>query len=132
MGHNMLMPEKLNVRWARCGEDRHWCNLLTLDLDSVKDKEGVYIIWNSKEDRNVVYVGQGNLYDRLEAHKTNDEIINFSIKNYLFVTWAIMPEKRYRDGVERYLIENYKPFLNQKLPKTDPIKVNHPSNRHGT
>ena len=130
MGHNMLMPEKLDVRWARCGEDRHWCNLLTLDLDSVKGKEGVYIIWNSNEDRNVVYVGQGNIYARLAEHKTNEEVINFSIKGSLFVTWAIVPEK-YRDGVERYLIENYKPFLNQKLPKTDLIKVNKPSNRHG-
>lgn len=131
MGHNMLMPEKLDVRWARCGEDRHWCNLLTLDMDSIKGEEGVYIIWNSNEERNVVYVGQGNIYDRLAEHKTNEEIINFSIKGFLFVTWAVVPEK-YRAGVERYLIENYQPFLNQKLPETDAIKINKPSNRHGT
>jgi hypothetical protein len=86
--------------------------------------EGVYIIWRSA-DRRVVRVGQGAIADRLSAHRADPLILAHGLTGELLVTWAQV-SPLYRDGVERYLGEYYKPLVGKVFPDVRPILVNLP------
>jgi len=68
----------LFLEWIKC-EENHWCNLLTVVLESVHfdGLEGVYIIWHGGQNPATVRVGQGNIRDRLSAHKEDSEILEY-------------------------------------------------------
>lgn len=47
-----------------------WCSLTRLNLETVNE-HGVYVIWHGGKPSHVVYVGQGDVADRLKEHRTN-------------------------------------------------------------
>ena len=49
-----------------------------------------------------VYVGQGDVSDRLAAHRQDEKILACRKYGRLQVTWAFVPVLK-RDGVERFL-----------------------------
>jgi hypothetical protein len=116
----------MNLKWIKCQGDV-WCPLSTVDLTSphFNKMDGVYIIWHGGSAPAAVYVGQGNVRERLKAHRTEPEIQQYAPLG-LFVTWASVPQEQ-RGGVERFLAESpYKPKVVAAWSSDPPIEVNLP------
>jgi len=113
-----------NLIWKKCGQDNHWCNLQLLDLSSI-DEVGVYIIWHEGNPSRVVRIGQGVISERLREHRGNPEITKYAAYGTLRVTWASVPHQ-YRDGVEKYLSDKFRPLVGESFPNAYPIAVNSP------
>lgn len=114
----------LNLEWLTCGDDRHWCSFKNLNLETVNEV-GVYIIWHAGDPGHVVRVGQGDVADRLSAHRKDSKILAYEKKGELLVTWASVPAAQ-RDGVERYLADTWSPLVGVAFPEARPIEVNSP------
>ena len=115
----------MQVSWNKCTGDV-WCNLINLNLahSHFQNMEGVYIIWHGGSNPATVYVGQGAIADRLQAHRINPEILAYS-SHGLFVTWASVNAAS-RSGVERYLADRLNPKVGAAHPQIAPIAVNLP------
>ena len=112
----------LTLKWQACGDDHHWCSLANLNLDSIKAKNGVYIIWHEGNPSRIVRIGQGKIADRLGAHRNDATITQYG---NLRATWASVPVHQ-MDGVERYLADTWNPLVGDAFPATGPIAVNSP------
>ncbi len=113
----------MQVNWLKCKGDV-WCSFALLNLDTVTES-GIYIIWHAGNPGKVVYVGQGDVADRLSAHRNNTKITNYERSGKLHVTWAAVPASQ-RDGVERYLANTWNPLVGEVHPDAVPIAVNSP------
>jgi hypothetical protein len=114
------------VAWVKCGNGGNWCPLVTLDLESVGNVGGVYIIWHDGNPGRIVRIGQGDpIRNRLSAHRNDLEILGYGRFGTLRVTWATVPSNQ-RDGVERYLAETWRPLIGDAFPDVLPIAVNSP------
>jgi len=102
-----------------------WCRFHHVDLDTVLANPGVYIIWHAGNPGRVVYVGQGNVADRIERHRNRDDICGYARFGELYVTWASVPAHQV-DGVERYLADKWNPLVGDAHPDVVPIAVNSP------
>jgi hypothetical protein len=114
----------LKVKWVTCGDDGHWCDLKRLNLDNIETK-GVYIIWHEGNPGRVVRLGQGDIADRLGDHRRDNEILTYDKFGTLRVTWATVSAAQ-RDGVERYLADQWPPLVGDAFPDAEPIAVNSP------
>lgn len=125
----------MQLSWMKCHGDV-WCKLndVNLDHEHFNNRYGVYIIWHggTKDIRPwTVYVSQGNIKERIAAHRKDSEIQKFGYLD-LYVTWAKVPEE-HRDSVEAYLAYKWKPRVGTNHPQAPFIEVNSPwavSNRH--
>lgn len=113
------------INWIKC-DGQQWCNFLALNLahPHFNNLEGVYLIWHGGTNSWVVRVGQGNIRDRLNAHRQDTEILKYKDLG-LYVTWAEVSSMQ-RDGIERYLGEKWNPKVGTKFPDASPIQVNSP------
>jgi hypothetical protein len=114
----------VDVEWIKCGNGGNWCPLELVNLSDV-DTEGVYIIWHEGNPGRVVRIGQGDIKDRLCAHRKDAAITKYRANGTLRVTWATVPS-HLRDGVERYLANTYPPLVGDAFPIALPIAVNSP------
>jgi len=114
-----------NLIWNKCEGDA-WCPFLTVNLQHpfFKNLEGVYIIWHGGQAPATVYVGAGNIAERLAAHRQDSRILQYSSLG-LFVTWAAVIAP-FRDGVERYLADKLLPKEGSAHPNVTPISTNLP------
>ena len=114
------------VAWARCGSAGHWCDLRRLNLDNVR-AYGVYVIWRSDPftGSGVVRVGQGDIAERLTAHRRDRDILQCEGLGRLLVTWATVPTGL-ADQIERRLAESYVPEIGHRFPNVPPAVVNLP------
>ena len=115
----------LKLKWAKCGDDGHFCDLQSLNLNNITTTEGVYAIWHEGNPSQVVRVGQGDIADRLSAHRNDEEILAYAENGTLRVTWAFVSVAQ-RDGVERYLANQWPPLVGDAFPNVAPIAVNSP------
>ncbi len=132
----MMNQTIMNLFWMRC-ENNAWCSLHHVDLSHnyYNNLEGIYIIWywDSFGNPVTVRVGQGNIRERLTAHRSDPQIQAYAHLN-LLVTWTDTLSYL-RDGVEAYLGKVLKPrvgslFPNAKpIPVTLPFSMNLPQNR---
>ena len=115
----------MTLGWIKCTDD-NWCSFSRVNLahSHFMNLEGVYIIWHSGSAPATVYVGQGNIAARLQAHRSNDRILVYSHLG-LFVTWARV-DTAYRDGVERFLIDRLRPKETLASPNVTPVVANFP------
>lgn len=115
----------MRLKWIKCQSDV-WCklNFVNLNHDHFNNRRGIYIIWHGGSEPAVVYVGQGNIKDRIVQHRDNQQIQRYAHLD-LYVTWATVSAE-YRDGVERYLADNWDPKVGAAHPIADPIEVNSP------
>ena len=113
----------LVVSWIKSTADA-WLPLEIVNLSAVSTM-GVYIIWHSGNPGRVVRVGQGDSAERIAAHKKDAQVLGYKKFGKLFVTWAAVSVFQ-RDGVERYLAENWKPLIGDRFPNVAPIAVNSP------
>ena len=116
----------MNLSWIKCGNGGSWCPLETLNLSSVGDVAGVYIIWHDGNPARVVRLGQGVIRDRLSAHRNDPAMMAYRAHGTLRVTWASVPSASDRDGVERYLSNTWPPLIGDAFPDVRPIVVNSP------
>lgn len=115
----------LTVKWGVCGDDGHWCSFENLNLTgNIKNISGVYIIWHGGDQPRVVRVGQGDVADRIRAHRKDPEITKYA-RHGMFVTWASVPANQ-QNGVERYLADRWNPLVGDAFPVAAPIAVNSP------
>ena len=113
----------MEVQWAKWKEDQ-WFTLSRLNLETVP-VGGVYIIFTPAGK--VIYVGQGDVADRLEKHLQSTEIMQYDSQSAsLHVTFASVPAEC-RDGVERFLADTFNPLEGTNHPVTAPIPVNLPA-----
>ena len=116
----------MQLNWIKCEGDV-WCKLNSVNLDHehFNNRHGVYIIWHGGMEPAVVYVGQGNIKERLAVHRNNPDIQQYKHLD-LYVTWATVSEES-RIGVEAYLIDMWNPKENANSPQTvHRIEVNSP------
>lgn len=88
----------MKLSWIQCRGDVY-CTLLRVDLTGQED-DGIYLIWH-KSSGQAIYVGQGNIKNRLEAHRASD-LMSYGYES-LLVTWAFVPNEEDRKAIERYL-----------------------------
>lgn len=112
----------MNLIWNTCNRGS-WCSFLSVNLDHshFNGLEGVYIIWQGGGP--IIKVGQGLIRNRLSAHREDRAVTSYG---NLFVTWAAIPSKSTRDGVERFLGDRLKPRVGDVFPNVVPIEVNLP------
>jgi len=112
--------------WNRC-DGNQWCPLLTVNLNHphFQNLVGVYIIWHGGQNPWTVYVGQGVIADRIAAHRSEPQILQYGPWG-LFVTWASVATKPLRDGIEAYLANQLKPKVGEAHPNVAPVGVNLP------
>ena len=125
---NLRQPQ-MQLNWVRCQDDT-WCTLDSVDLayEHFNNMYGVYIIWvGGEEPEVVVYVGQGNIKERLAAHRTNPEIFLYGdiLDTDLYVTWATVARQDC-DAVEAYLVDKWHPKVGERHPQAPHIEVNSP------
>jgi len=102
--------------------------------DNVPYEAGVYLLWvKLKEGKNwrCFYVGQAkDLEARLLEHLSEDEenecLSNKVNRKVCGFEYAEVGDQDNRDGIERYLYDQYKTECNEREPETDPIPVNLP------
>jgi hypothetical protein len=114
----------ITVHWFKCGDDRHYCDLENLNLDSVTET-GVYIIWHEGNPSRVVRLGKGKVADRLAAHRKDAAVLAYKKQGKLRVTWASVPAHQI-DGVELYLANTWPPLIGDAFPDVVPLEVNSP------
>lgn len=114
-------PLKLSVKWAKY-KKKGWCKLNTLNLELVKTS-GIYIIWKPQDKYNVIRIGQGNIASELQDLRNDSTIANFG--SDLLVTWCSV-QSQFRDGVERYLYEQYSPVSVKQVTNARLVNVNMP------
>ena len=115
----------MDLNWIKCEGDK-WCPLQTVDLthSHFVGLCGVYIIWHGGQTPWTVYVGQGQIADRLQAHRSEPDILKYSNLG-LFVTWAKV-DSQSQNGVERFLGTTLKPKEHVRFPEATPSSVNLP------
>ena len=120
--------QSLRLNWTQCYGDV-WCKLNFVNLDHEhfdNEPRGVYIIWHGGPNPKVVYIGQGNIKERIAEHRNNPEIQQYESEYLdLYVTWAVV-QGHDRDGVEAYLADVWKPIVGTRHPQASPIEVNSP------
>jgi len=115
----------ISLNWVKNAQNQ-WLQFEALNLSTVPTSaSGVYIIWHAGNPGKTVKVGQGNIYDRLCAHRNDPYIMAYRSQGTLHVTWAIVPAAQL-DGVERYLGNYYKPLVGDRFPDALPLAVNLP------
>lgn len=121
----------LKLDWVKCSPNNSWCSLQGLNLESVGEHAyGVYMIWYSAPadapyKSAVVRVGQGYIRDRVQKHRKDRKITQYSTRGKLLVTWALV-QLDLCDGVERYLATTWQPLVGDRYPDVEPIEVNSP------
>lgn len=111
-----------NVQWVKLTTG-DWCPFQTVNLSNVTAR-GCYIIWYRGNPGRVVYVGQGDVQDRIRTHRKDARILAYQAYG-LLVTWAAVQAYQ-MDGVERYLADAWNPQVGEQHPDAAPIAVNSP------
>lgn len=115
----------MNLKWTKC-RGEVWCKLNNVNLEHThfNYRHGVYIIWHGGRNPKVVYVGQGDIKDRIQFHRGNEAVQQYEPYG-LYVTWADVSASS-RDGVESFLAQRWTPKVGTDHPSADPIEVNSP------
>ena len=113
------------VTWVKC-QSNIWCPFETVTLENIGNISGVYVIWHEGNPSQVVRVGQGIVIERIAAHRQDKVTTQYRQFGTLQITWAAVPKKADRDGIERFLANHYKPLVGDAWPDVAPIPVNLP------
>ena len=114
----------MNLTWIKC-QGNGWCSLERVNLEGIGNTAGVYVIWHGGQTPRYVRIGQGNIKERLSAHRNDKQIMAYRSHGDLFVTWAAVPAHQH-DGVEAFLAQACSPIVGDKFPDRQPISVNLP------
>ncbi|MBU1565367.1 MAG: hypothetical protein KJ630_07045 [Proteobacteria bacterium] len=99
--------------WAYNGQEFYNLNDYDKYKDELSGKEGVYVIWEQSENYlNVIYVGQGNLSERIALHINRKEI---NKHNDVKISWLLLPAEDH-DNAEAFLARKLKPEIGDRHP----------------
>ncbi|MEG9862765.1 MAG: hypothetical protein V6Z81_09835 [Parvularculales bacterium] len=112
----------MELDWIKCQNNR-WCSFERLKLNNL-DYDGVYVIFFESTLNTVVRVGQGNIKERISAHRSDSEITKYA-KYKLLVTWARVANSDL-NGVEAFLGDFWDPLVGDNYPDVEFIRVNSP------
>lgn len=112
----------MDTVWAKHNGLFHY--LETVDVSTIH-VVGVYIIWQTPS-RQVIYVGQGNIAERIPAHRIDPRILQHRGSGALLVAWADVGLNN-MNGVERYLADALKPLVGSRHPDVPAIPVDLPA-----
>ena len=125
-----ILNLNLQLNWYYKDGNNQYYELHRVNLDNpfLLGLKGVYIIWQAFGIApQAIYVGQGNIKERLNAHRSDPRFDPyFSSEKPLLVTWAEVPP-RYREGVEKYLYEELSPLVGENNSQALSIPVNLPA-----
>ena len=78
----------MKVAWFKC-KSGTWCKFDIVDLDTI-DEVGVYTIGYMSDGGSIytIYVGQGEIAERLRDHRSNEQITKYRKKGTLYTTGA--------------------------------------------
>lgn len=110
------------MQWAT-RRNGTWHEFMSTELALIDDS-GVYIIWIDR--RRVVYVGQGDVAERLQEHRDDPRFAKLD-RWSMCATWASVSPSQ-RDGVEKFLASTLNPVIGEQWPSATPIQVNLPWN----
>lgn len=119
---------KITVQWAKNAANGEYLDLLRLDLGSAyfaAPRYGVYMIWYaSPGGAKAIRVGQGNIAERLKAHRVDPQITSYSSYGPLKVSWVLVGDDTdVLNGVEAFLYDYYKPLVGERIPGVTAIEV---------
>ena len=111
--------------WIRCNDGQIWCPFHSVNLTNV-DTIGVYLIWRTArglvDPPRAVRVGQGDIAERIRAHRNDEEITRHGTRETLKVTWMELAGLDARLAAERYLADHYRPLVGD-YPNVRPMPV---------
>ena len=119
------------LNWIHC-EGNVACELFRLNLETIREDQGVYVIWYYLNQQiHAIHVGQvcsddRTFKERFAEHKTDKDILKYRCYGSLYVTWASVDHQFYRNGIERYLFNVLKPLEGERAPSVTPIPANLP------
>ena len=118
-------PDSMLLSWKKSASDFNWHILSSLNLGTVHDK-GIYVIKTGLANQYTVYIGQGDVSQRLSAHLREFSVTKHArVTGNLWVAWAPVQQK-YRNGIERYLHDQLKPRESSCWTNDPSIQVNLP------
>lgn len=101
------------VHWAKTPGGR-WHDLWGDNLSAVGSAFGVYVIalaLPGERDRLSVYMGEGNIRQRLQSHRRKPKFKQFRRVGKLVFTWTEVDTKRAAQGIETHLHVERTPCL---------------------
>ena len=117
------------LEWSRQNFSRSVDRAHELLLPAVSGT-GVYVIWyvqTHPERKPVcVYVGQGNISERLDEHRQDARILNAIGGHVAQESFATINDPSLRDAAERYLANVLKPVVGCNHPNEVPAAVTLP------
>ena len=118
-------PISMLLSWKKSASDYNWHILSRLNLGNFNDK-GIYVIKTGLAFEYTVYVGQGDVSQRLSAHLREFSVTKHaSVTGNLWVAWT--PVRAYfRNGIERYLHDQLNPRESSCWTNDPSIQVNLP------
>lgn len=114
----------LTYQWSKLSNGVY-APLKQLDLTRVAGLLGIYTIFHTEAVPHAVRVGQGLIGQRLDAHRSDPEILAYEAFGTLIATW-IIPPAAYLNGIERFLGDALQPYVGDRFPDAAPIAVNLP------
>jgi len=115
----------LPIYWNRCEGDV-WGELYAVNLNDphFDNLHGVYMVWLGGSKPAAICAGSGLIREKLAERRAAPELIALRDKS-LLVTWAKV-DKVACSGVERWLLENLRPKVANRVPDSLPVEVNLP------
>lgn len=105
------------ITWYYTDANNHYYLLDRVDLSNpfFDNLIGVYFIYYSVGPNTIktVYVGQGNIKERFQAHREDKSIQAYSIYNNLCVAWSPIAVRDTRIGIEKFLYNRLKPKIGE-------------------
>ena len=99
-----------------------------LDDEHFNNIKGIYIIWYSLPSPVTIYVGQGQIKNRIKAHRADPDIQKYAANHNLFISWAEVTCKDLRNEIEGFLAGFLKPLVGYRHPNGYLQAVNLPEN----
>lgn len=125
------MLKMKTVQWVKNSQNNDWFDFLRLNLDApyFSTKRGVYVIWYTAPSvAKVIRVGSGHIGERLKDHRSNPDILKFSIQGQLKVSWVLADGinllESEIEGVERFLARSYTPLIGDRFPSDGEVEIN--------
>lgn len=112
----------LNLQWIGIGDDRLLLDHQRFNLASIAGWSGVYVIYLAGNPPKTIYVGSGDIPERLACHKDDVRIKRFANRRIIF---AAVPAP-YQLGVEAHLARVLAPLVGDRHPAVREISVNLP------
>ena len=115
----------LPIYWNRCEGDV-WGELFAINLNDphFDDLQGVYMVWLGGNKPAAICAGSGLIREQLAERRAQPELQALRDKS-LLVTWAKV-DPLVSKGVERWLLENLRPKVANRIPDSLPVEVNLP------